>query len=322
MTSSSGVALAHSGQEVSVTTMRTIRIAVSTCAVFAVCIQLALAQPAVTQVDIQRLQDQVYQVSRDVAQLRSRDAALAATLETELDEARDETIYLRVKLRKNEPVTRADYADLRDRIDDIGARARREAPAPSAASPAPGPTSAPDPTPASSGSTASNADVPVGAELDVRLQTALSSETAQVEDRFEATTVVDLIRDDRVIIPAGSALRGVVSSVNRAGRLDRRGSLNLAFDRLTIRGEDYPFRATVTQAIESEGVRGEAGRIGAGAGVGAIIGGILGGFRGALAGILIGGGGTIAATEGEDVELQPGTVLRIRVDTPITLRSQ
>jgi hypothetical protein len=78
----------------------------------------------------------------------------------------------------------------------------------------------------------------------------------------------------------------------------------------------------VTQAIESEGVRGEAGRIGTGAGVGAIIGGILGGFRGALAGILIGGGGTIAATEGEDVELEPGTVLRVRVDTPITLRSQ
>jgi len=58
-------------------------------------------------------------------------------------------------------------------------------------------------------------------------------------------------------------------------------------------------------------VRGEAGKIGAGAGVGAIIGGILGGVKGALAGILIGGGGTVAATTGKDVELQPGTVLRM-----------
>ena len=48
--------------------------------------------------------------------------------------------------------------------------------------------------------------------------------------------------------------------------------------------------------------------------------GILGGFRGALAGILIGGGGTIAATEGNDVELPVGTVLRVRLDTPLTLR--
>ena len=47
-------------------------------------------------------------------------------------------------------------------------------------------------------------------------------------------------------------------------------------------------------------------KIGAGAGVGAIIGGILGGVKGALAGILIGGGGTIAATEGKEVELPPG----------------
>jgi hypothetical protein len=115
-------------------------------------------------------------------------------------------------------------------------------------------------------------------------------------------------------------MRGVVSSVDPAGRVDRRGSLTVAFDQVTIQGRAYPLRATVTQAIESEGVRGEAGRIGAGAGVGAIIGGILGGFRGALAGILIGGGGTIAATEGNDVELPVGTVLRVRLDTALNLR--
>ncbi|MGE0703618.1 MAG: hypothetical protein AB7F99_00390 [Vicinamibacterales bacterium] len=297
------------------TTNRIIRSAALTFAALAASVQLAVAQVAVTQADIQRLQDQINDVSEEVAQVRGRDASLAEDLETELDEARDETIYLRVKLRKNEPVTRADYADLRDRIDDIRFRAR-DGNAPAAAAPSSAPASQPAST------TAAAADVPVGTELDVRLQTALSSDTAQVEDRFEATTVVDLIRGERVIVPAGSVLRGVVSSVDSAGRLERRGSLTLAFDRITIRGQDYPFRATVTQAIESEGVRGEAGRIGAGAGVGAIIGGILGGFRGALAGILIGGGGTIAATEGEDVELEPGTVLRIRVDSPITLRAQ
>ena len=81
----------------------------------------------------------------------------------------------------------------------------------------------------------------------------------------------------------------------------------VAFDQITI-GRKLSIRATVTEAIESEGIKGEADRIGAGAGIGAIIGGILGGFKGALAGILIGGGGTIAATEGEDVELPAGTV--------------
>jgi hypothetical protein len=122
-----------------------------------------------------------------------------------------------------------------------------------------------------------------------------------------------------VIVPAGSLVRGVVSSVTKAGRIERQGRMTIAFDQVTIRGRSYPMRATVTQALESEGVRGEAARIGAGAGVGAIIGGILGGFKGALAGILIGGGGTIAATEGTDVELPAGTVLRVRLDTALNV---
>ena len=103
-------------------------------------------------------------------------------------------------------------------------------------------------------------------------------------------------------------------------RLERKGALTLAFDQVTINGRAYPIRATVTQAIGEWGVRGEAGKIGAGAGVGAILGGILGGVKGAIAGILIGGGGTIAATEGKDVELPAGTVLRVRLDSGLNLR--
>jgi hypothetical protein len=159
--------------------------------------------------------------------------------------------------------------------------------------------------------------VPVGTEFDVRLQDSLSSSTAQVEDRFEATTMVDLLEGDRVLVPAGSVMRGVISSVVKAGRVERKGSMTVAFDQVTINGRNYPIRATVTQALESEGVRGEAAKIGTGAGVGAIIGGILGGFKGALAGILIGGGGTIAATEGNDVDLPAGTVLRVRLDSSL-----
>ena len=74
--------------------------------------------------------------------------------------------------------------------------------------------------------------------------------------------------------------------------------------------------------LESEGIMGEKEKIGIGAGAGAIIGAIIGGAKGALAGILIGGGGTIAATEGTDVELPVGTVLRVRIDAPLNLAPQ
>ena len=287
-------------------------------------IALALAGAAqaqsVTTTEIQRLQDAVYDASRDVSQARTGDTALAAQLQSDLDELRDEVTYLRVKLRKNEPVSRTEYADLRDRIERVRARSRGETPGRSAPQSDTRSTTPRAGTSRGTSSTKGANVIPVGTEFDVRLQDPLSSATAQVEDRFEATTMVDLYSDDRVMVPAGSVMRGVVSSVNKAGRVERRGSLTVAFDQVTVRGHAYPIRATVTQALESEGIRGEAGRIGTGAGVGAIIGGILGGFKGALAGILIGGGGTIAATEGQDASLPSGTVLRVRLDSPLELR--
>lgn len=285
--------------------------------IFTMALLGGVSRPAAAQnmtaADSERLQDSIADASRDVSQLQSRDGALASQLQKELDDLSDEATYLKVRLRKNEQVSRADYFDLRDRIDTIRSRARRDS------APAPRPSSSASQSSRSSNS-GSSMDVPVGTELDVRLQTALNSGTAAVEDRFEATTMVDLKEGDRVIIPAGSVMRGIVSSVNKAGRVDRKGSLTVAFDQVTINRRAYPIRGTVTQALESEGIKGEAGKLGAGAGVGAIIGGILGGFKGALAGILIGGGGTMAATEGKDVDLPVGTVLRVRVDSGLNLR--
>jgi hypothetical protein len=285
----------------------------------------ARAQSSVTSADIQRLQDVSYEASRDVAQARTRDAVLASQLQAELDDARDEVIYLKVKLRRNEPISRGDYNDVRDRIENIRSRARGDSAGgytPPAGSRSES-VQSPPPPPAPTSRRANPNEVPVGTEFDVRLQTLLSSKTAQVEDRFEATTMVDLLDErGRVLVPSGSVMRGVVSSVNKATRTDRKGSLTVAFDQVTINGRAHPMRATVTQALESEGIKGEAGKIGIGAGAGAILGAILGGAKGALAGILIGGGGTIAATEGKDVELPVGTMLRVRLDSPLTLNAR
>jgi hypothetical protein len=298
----------------------------------------------VSQADIQRLQDNVYLADRDVSQARSRDAARATQLQAELDDLRDEVIYLKVKLRKERTLARSEYADVRDRIDDLRSRARGETPAPppaTSSSAAPAPAAAPSPArpttaapgaapapstsstatssaPASTRTTApaGTVEIPVGTEIDVRLQSALNSGTNQVEDRFEATTLVDVGVNSRVVIPAGSVMRGVVTQVEPATRTNRTARMTVSFDQVTVNGQAYAIRGTVSQAIEGEGIRGETARIGTGAGVGAIIGGILGGFRGALAGILIGGGGTIAATEGKEVQIPQGTVLRVRLDSP------
>ncbi len=190
--------------------------------------------------------------------------------------------YVRVKLRKEGRVSRAEYFDLRDRIDDLRSRAGADVA-----------------TATKRDRERSEREIPVGTEIDVRLVDGLSSGRNQVEDRFVATTVVDLQLGERVVIPAGSELRGIVSSVDKAGRVDRKAGLTLAFDRITINGREHEIRGIVTDTIEGEGVKGEVAKIGTAAGAGAIIGGILGGVKGAIAGILIGGGGIAAATPGQ-----------------------
>ena len=301
-------------------------------------------QSSVTSTDIQRLQDQLYDASNEVARLRSRDQALSDRLQTRLDDLRDEVIYLRVKMRKEGSVTRRDYNDVRTQVESVRSEARRDVSARDSEPVRQGGsswgtggsgsgsgsgsgtgygtgTSGSTQGTGTSGSTQPRRnEVPAGAEIDVRLERELTSDTAQVEDRFTATTMVDLYQGNDVLIPAGSVMRGVVSSVNKASRTDRKGSLTVAFDQITVRGRSYPIHATVSQALESEGIKGEVGKIGAGAGVGAIIGGILGGTKGALLGVLIGGGGTIAATEGKDVKLPAGSVLRVKFDSALLVR--
>ncbi|MEW6320970.1 MAG: hypothetical protein AB1635_07765 [Acidobacteriota bacterium] len=274
------------------------------------------AQPDVSPADLERLQASVTQAGKDIAALRASSPTEARRLQAELDELQDEVIYLRVKLRKERSVPRAEYADLRDRLEDLKGRARGDTG--TGAYAVPGGT--PRPAPTAGGATADASTVPVGTEIDLRLQTALSSGTAQVEDRFEATTTVDLRRNGTVLIPAGSVVRGVVTDVKSAGRVDRKGSLSLSFDQITIAGRTYPIRGTMTEALEGGGYREDADKIGTGAAVGGIIGGILGGFRGVLTGILIGGGSVVAATDGQQVTLAPGTVLRMRLDTALTVK--
>lgn len=299
------------------------RVALATLVAVAVAIPAA-AQQNVTQTDIQRLQDNIYLAERDVAQLRGRDATRASRLTEELDELRDEVVYLKVKLRKERMLPRTEYADVRDRIEDVRTRARDEG---NTAFSRPGSAA-----PAGSGvnrgrqtqtdtRTGNINEVPIGTEIDVRLQNSLNSGTAQVEDRFEGTTVNDVVVSGRVLIPAGSVVRGVVTGVEPATRTNRTARLTVSFDQVTVYGRSYPIRGTVTEALEGEGIRGEIGRTGAGAAVGGLLGAVLGGVKGAVIGAVIGGGGTIAATEGKEVELAQGAILRLRLDSPLEIQN-
>jgi hypothetical protein len=297
---------------------------VAAAAAVAISVAPAAAQSGVSASDIQRLQEALVALEGEHARLQSRDAAAARTYETELQEVREEVIYLRVKYRKGQLQDRSEYRDLRDRIDDLRSKVTAtQDPPPTTTAPrptAPRPTAPAATAPPPATTPAATGVIPVGQELDVRLQTTLSSETAQPEQRFEATTAVDLTQNGRVLVPAGSMVRGVVSDVKKAGRVDRSGSLTLSFDQIEVNGREIPIRGTATQVFESGGIREEAGTAGVGAGVGGIIGGVLGGVKGAILGAVIGAGGAIAATDGKDITLPPGAIVRVRLNSPVAVR--
>lgn len=308
--------------------IRICRVAHATLLVIAISMPAAAAQiqNPVSQSDIQGLQDNVYLAERDITQLRTRDATRANQLSAQLDDLRDEVVYLKVKLRKERTLSRTEFNDVRNRIEDVRSQARGDSGALSqnnagaqqgggagtrtqSQGTQPGTRSTPVPR--------GMVEIPAGTQFDVRLQNNLDSGTAQVEDRFEATTLADVLVDGRAAIPAGAVLRGVVTAVEPATRTNRTAKMTVSFDQVTINGRAYPMRGTVTNAIQGEGIKGDLPKAGAGAAIGGLLGAVLGGGKGAVLGAIIGGGGTIAATEGKQVELPQGATLTVRIDSPL-----
>jgi type IV secretory pathway VirB10-like protein len=162
--------------------------------------------------------------------------------------------------------------------------------------------------------------LPEGTELTVRLERPLSSRTAHVEDRVEATVARPVYVDGRMVVPAGARVLGTVTQVEPAQKPVRGGRLNISFDRLTLDdGTTVDLRSRVVQ-VKEDIVNSETAKRGAiGAALGAVLGKVLGGTKGALIGILLGGAGGVITAQGDDVELPEGTVFTLQLERPATV---
>lgn len=165
--------------------------------------------------------------------------------------------------------------------------------------------------------------VPAGTALPLELETALSSETAQVETPVRAKLKQALSVDGYTAIPAGAILSGEVTEVARAGKVKGRSRLSFTFTSLQAGNVREDLR-TNPITFEGEASKGEdATKIGAGAIGGAIVGGIVGGGEGAAKGAAIGGAagtGVVLATRGKDVKLASGTDIAAGLAAPLTIR--
>lgn len=151
--------------------------------------------------------------------------------------------------------------------------------------------------------------LPDGTRLPVKLERALSSATSETGDPVTARLTEDVRVADKVVLPAGTEIRGHVTAAVRSGRVKGRARLALRFETLVYKGKAVPVEIRAVDLTAQNSHKRDAEIIGGGAGAGAIIGAIAGGGKGAGKGALIGavaGTGAVLATKGKEVELPAG----------------
>jgi hypothetical protein len=119
--------------------------------------------------------------------------------------------------------------------------------APPASVPAPAPAATPTPdasAPAPTGEPSAKADanaaapakieLPTGTRIPLVLHNGISTRTAQVGDPVYFETLFPVMKDGRVIVPAGSYVSGEVTESKRPGRVKGRGELNIRLETLIL----------------------------------------------------------------------------------------
>lgn len=193
------------------------------------------------------------------------------------------------------------------------------APAPIDQQPAPQ-TPAPPPPPPQP--VAKTVTIPAGTVVPVRITEALSSKDAQPNQVFHGSLAGDLIADGMVAVPHGASVTGRVVDAKDAAHFSGSSLLSIELTQISTRSRQIP---VVTEAYSKEGQgRGKntAVKTGGGAALGAIIGALAGGGKGAAIGAAAGGAtgaGVNAVTRGQQVQIQPETLINFKLQSPITV---
>lgn len=164
--------------------------------------------------------------------------------------------------------------------------------------------------------------IPAGTIVPVRITEGLSSQNAQANQVFHAALAGDLVADGMVAVPHGANVTGRVVDVKDAAHFSGNSLLSIELTQISTRSRQIP---VVTDAYSKQGQgRGKntAVKTGGGAALGAIIGALAGGGRGAAIGAAAGGAtgaGVNAVTRGEQVKIQPETLINFKLQSPITV---
>src|SRR5271154_1017104 len=160
-------------------------------------------------------------------------------------------------------------------------------------------------------------NIAAGTNLTIRINQHISVKTSHAGDRFDGEVVDPVVGDnDRVVIPKGTPVGGVVVESHRRGHFKGSSILELRLTHLTLNGTRYRLdTGALTQTKKGKGKR-SAAFIGGGAGVGMLVGGVATGGVGLLVGGLVGaGGGTLLGglTGNRDIEIPAESIVRFKL---------
>jgi type IV secretion system protein VirB10 len=180
--------------------------------------------------------------------------------------------------------------------------------------------------------------VPAGTRIPLVLKHAISTKSVRPGDPVYLQTNFPFAQDNRILIPSGTYVQGVVDSVKRGGRVSGRAQLLMHFTTLIFPngytvtlpgsvegtpGDDNSKVKDREGTIEANSQRGkDATTIAQTTGTGAAIGALAGSGKGA--GIGAGAGGvvglaTVLLSRGQDVRMEAGSTVEMELQRPLVL---
>ncbi len=183
--------------------------------------------------------------------------------------------------------------------------------------------------------------VPAGTRVLMQLKSPISTKNAQPGAPVYAETTFPIALNDRMLIPPGSYVQGVIDHVKRPGRVKGHAQVQIHFTTLIFpNGYTVSLPGSLSGApggesekvnekegtVTENGNKGrDAGTVATTTGSGTLIGAGLGGAKGAGIGAGLGAAAGLASvlfSRGEDIRFDVGTPVEMTLVRPLTLEEQ
>lgn len=164
--------------------------------------------------------------------------------------------------------------------------------------------------------------LPAGTSFNVELNSKISSDDSHAGDVWTGTVTQSVYSNDRIVIPAGSPVTGVVTSAAQ-GTHNTRAQLGLAVREVTANGETYRLNADTQPIVAGTSRAKKIGAVALGAAGGALLGHTVAkDHHGTLIGGLVGGAAGYGLTRNalRTLQLKPGTELTFTAQEAMAVR--